>query len=144
MVGSFFEQYLLLNMISLWVNNADRWPKPCIFQNKKIWLFFLVLTVRRYFYKKHFSELQKLHAPSLPCTCHILKSCSTYTEKRAHKWICFEVSLISKIFEKYFTELLCFCFDETSFVIHFLFCGDRRCMYVQFSTVIWKFPLIPH
>ena len=75
--------------------------------------------VRRHFCKKHFTELEKLRESSFSCTYHIRKSCSTNTEKCAREWACFEISLVSKILQRYFTELLCFCFNQISFVIYF-------------------------
>ena len=46
-----------------------------------------------------------------------------------------EITLISEILEIYFTETFCYCFIETSFVVHSLFFGERRRYVYYFSDV---------
>ena len=46
-----------------------------------------------------------------------------------------EITLISEILEIYFTERFCYCFIETSFVVHSLIFGERRRYVHYFSDV---------
>ena len=49
---------------------------------------------------------QLLHAHSCPCVYHVPRSSANFETAN------FEIPLISKIFEKYFTETFHYCFFE--------------------------------
>ena len=75
-----------------------------------------------------------VHAHVPVCTIYAKALERTHKDKHAK----FEITFISTVLESHFTEMFCYCFIETSFVVQLKFCGDTRGACSLFCCVPFK------